>query len=194
MARRGLPEGPRRPPAPASRCASAGPRWRRTRRADSAGAIRTRLRRRQAFFYINIFNNIDLDKFDYLTRDSYSLGLTDNINFRRIIDNIIIDNNNNLAYAKHCSTEIYCIFHKRYMMHKKIYSHKTSKIIELMISDIIKLVDPIFNISKMIDNIGEFCKLTDNSIFFWLENAMSSLYFLNIQLDENNMDIIKKLI
>lgn len=140
----------------------------------------------------NHFNNIDLDKFDYLSRDAHSLGFSSDLNSQRIIDNIIIDNNGNLAYAKHCSTEIYSMFHKRYLMHKSVYSHKGSKIIELMINDIIKLVDPIFGISKMIDNINEFCKLTDNTIFFWLDNAMNSSYFLNTQLDELSMNIIKE--
>ncbi len=140
----------------------------------------------------NHFNNIDLDKFDYLVRDAYSLGLNKGFDARRLIDNIIIDNRGNLAYAKHCSTELYDMFQTRYMMHKKVYNHRTCKIIESMISDILILVEPVFNISKMIDNMGDLCKLTDNTIFFWLENAMQSSYFLNIHLDDKSMDIIKK--
>jgi HD superfamily phosphohydrolase len=136
-------------------------------------------------------NNIDIDKIDYLMRDTYSLGLNKGVDFKRIIENIIIDDNGNIAYSKHVSIEIYELFNLRYIMHKKVYSHKTNKIIELMISDIIKMVDPIFKISDMIDDMNKFCTLTDNTIFFWLESAIQSSYHLGQKLNENDMDIIK---
>jgi deoxynucleoside triphosphate triphosphohydrolase SAMHD1 len=136
-------------------------------------------------------NNIDIDKIDYLARDTYALGLNKGSDFKRIIENIIIDEDGNIAYSKHVSIEIYELFNLRYVMHKKIYSHKTSKIIELMISDIIKMVEPIFKITDMINDMNDFCRLTDNTIFFWLENSMMSSYHLGKKLDDNEMLIIR---
>lgn len=140
----------------------------------------------------NQMNNVDLDKFDYLARDSYSLGLNKGFDSRRIIDNMIIDNNNNLAYAKHCSTEIYEMFHNRYMNHKKVYNCKVVKIIESMIFDIILLTEPIFNMSKMIDDMNQFCKLTDTTIFYWLEEAIDNKTHMGKKINKKNMEIIKK--
>jgi len=80
----------------------------------------------------NYLNGIDVDKFDYLARDSKNLGVHTSFNAERLINEFIIDQNDNIAYPKHCSYDIYELFHGRYMMHKKVYSHKTVKLIEVM--------------------------------------------------------------
>lgn len=139
----------------------------------------------------NYLNGIDVDKFDYLARDTYSLGLKKGFDPRRIIDEIIINDEGNITYAKHCATEIYDMFQTRYMMHKQVYNHKAGKIIECMIEDIILKINPIFNISDTINNMNEFCKLTDNSIFFLLETVINPLFsFNNIQLNDANLSVI----
>jgi len=118
----------------------------------------------------NYLNGIDVDKFDYLARDTYNLGLKKGFDPRRLIDEIIIDKNENLSYPKHCSSDIFDMFYTRYMMHKQIYNHKTVKIIELMIHDIYKIINPVFEISASIENMDKFCMLTDHSIFNYVEN------------------------
>ena len=130
----------------------------------------------------NYLNGIDVDKFDYLARDSHALGLKKGFDHRRIIDEIIIDNKGNIAYSKHCSVEIYDMFQTRYMMHKLVYNHKGTKIIESMVSDIIMNIDPIFNISDSIYNMDDFCKLTDDSIFSMLEYTVNPPHYLESKL------------
>lgn len=130
----------------------------------------------------NYLNGVDVDKFDYLARDTHVLSLKKGCDPRRIIDEIIIDDKDNIAYAKQCATEIYDIFQTRYMMHKLVYNHKATKIIELMISDIIKIIDPIFNISGSICDMDKFCKLTDNTILFLLEATINPSSFLQPNL------------
>lgn len=113
----------------------------------------------------NNLNGIDVDKFDYLARDPYVLGLKRGFDSRKIISEMMIDKNGNIAYAKHSSMEIYDLFQTRYMMHKQIYNHRVTKIVELMVRDIIKLVEPTIQMFASIDNMTSFCSFTDNTIF-----------------------------
>lgn len=113
----------------------------------------------------NSLNGIDVDKFDYLARDTKNLGLGNNFTADRLINEFIIDKNGNIAYPKHCSVDIYEMFHCRYIMHKKVYNHKTCKLIELMLRDLFATLDETFEISKSIFDMEIFCTLTDNSIF-----------------------------
>lgn len=113
----------------------------------------------------NYLNGIDVDKFDYLTRDSYNLGLRKGINPCRIIDELVIDENENISYPKHCSSDILDMFYTRYILHKQIYTHKTVIIVESMIKDIIQCIDPIYKISESIQNMDSFCALNDSTIF-----------------------------
>lgn len=118
----------------------------------------------------NYLNGIDVDKFDYLARDTYNLGLKKGFDPRRLIDEIIIDANDNISYPKHCSSDVFDMFYIRYMMHKQIYSHKTVKIIEMMMCDIYKIIDPVFKISDAVRDMERFCTLSDQSILNYIEN------------------------
>ena len=138
----------------------------------------------------NNLNGIDVDKFDYLARDSKNLGIGTSFNATRIINEFIIDNNGNIAYPKHCTTDIYELFHCRYMMHKKVYCHKTVKIIELMMSDIFNKIDPIFGISRAINDMAAFCKLTDNTIYNYMELIMNPPPFIETNLTTEQLGTV----
>ena len=133
----------------------------------------------------NNLNGIDVDKFDYLARDTKNLNICNGFNAYRLINEFIIDDNNNIAYPKHCTTDVYELFHCRYLMHKKVYNHKTVKLIELMLGDLFIKIDPIFNISKSIEDMDIFCKLTDDTIFYFIQTVMSPHPFCKIELDPN---------
>lgn len=145
----------------------------------------------------NYLNGIDVDKFDYLLRDSYNLGISISFNPIRLINEFIIDNNNNIAYPLHCSSDIYELFQSRYLMHKKVYSHKTIKLIESMLKDIFILIDPIHHISDTVNNMDEFCKLTDQTIFLYAQmNEKSNIIYQNLinrklykQITRQNYDL-----
>src|SRR5208337_4031393 len=113
----------------------------------------------------NPLNGIDVDKFDYLARDSQNLGLENGFNPKRLINELVVDDHDNIAYPKHCSLDVFEMFHSRYIMHKKVYSHKTVKLLEVMLSDLFLKVDPIFKISESINDMNKFCQLTDDTIF-----------------------------
>lgn len=130
----------------------------------------------------NYLNGIDVDKFDYLARDAINLGLANRFDANRLINEFIIDDNNNISYPKHSSHEIYEMFHTRYMMHKKVYSHKTAKLIEVMLGDIFIKIDPIFKISDSIMDMSKFCKLVDHTIFDYLNIIIDQPSFIKVSL------------
>ena len=118
------------------------------------------------FIYQIIANNktgIDCDKFDYLLRDTYNLGLPYTFECNRFIENAkVIDND--ICFSDKLIFDIYDLFNLRFRLHKQIYNHHTINQIEHMILDVFNLVDEYFNISKSIFDINEFIKINDNII------------------------------
>lgn len=140
----------------------------------------------------NYLNGVDVDKFDYLMRDSTNLGMKSGFDYTRLINEIIIDENDNIAYPKHCSVDIYEMFHCRYMLYKKVYFHKTVKILESMFSDLFLKIDPILQMSESIKDMSKFCQLTDYSIFHYLELINSPLPFLQVSLSAEDKKSIEE--
>lgn len=135
----------------------------------------------------NNLNGIDVDKFDYLLRDTKNLGLSTSFNPNRLINEFIVDNDGNIAYPKHCYLDIYEMFHTRYLMHKKVYCHKTVKLVELMLGNIFVRVDNIFGISKSIDDMSKFCQLTDETIFHYIKMVITPLQIFSLSISENDL-------
>lgn len=116
----------------------------------------------------NSFNNLDVDKFDYLSRDAYSLGLKYSFDFTRIIDDARVINNI-ICFPQQIYFEIASVFKTRYRLFRQIYNHKAVISIQFMISEIIELLDPILNIKASLDDMDAFCELTDQYIFSMLK-------------------------
>lgn len=112
----------------------------------------------------NSNNCIDVDKFDYLSRDMHHVfGNTKTYNCNRIYKfNRVIDNN--ICYDIKVIFDIYELFHQRYNMHREVYNHKKAKSIEYMISDILLYADNVLNISQSINNPMDFINITDDII------------------------------
>lgn len=138
----------------------------------------------------NNLNGIDVDKFDYLARDTLSLGMTSGFDYSKLINNFIIDSNDNIAYPKQFSIDIYEMFHLRYMMHKKVYCHKTAKVIDVMISDIFSLVDDIFDINNSVNDMEKFSKLTDNTIINYIQYIVNN--YKECKLTDHQLEKVQK--
>jgi len=111
----------------------------------------------------NNINSLDVDKFDYITRDTKTLGIESSFNYKRLVNNaLVIDNN--IAYPEQCRYDIYNLFQTRHHMHQRVYAHKGVIAAQLMISDIMLGVDPIINIKTSILDMGKFCEITDTYI------------------------------
>uniref|UniRef100_A0A3P8SD89 HD domain-containing protein n=1 Tax=Amphiprion percula TaxID=161767 RepID=A0A3P8SD89_AMPPE len=121
----------------------------------------------------NKLNGIDVDKFDYLARDAYHLGMQSNFDHKRFIMLARVCE----KFKKHiCSRDkevgnLYDMFHTRYCLHRRVCQHKTHKAIELMIRDAFLKADEhiktegsrgeMFKLSTAKDDMEAYTKLTD---------------------------------
>jgi len=119
------------------------------------------------FLFLIVANSVggpDADKFDYLVRDSLQVGEGRPFEAGRIINEIrLIDGK--LAYPETVAHDIHKLFMTRHSLHKRVYGHETIKAIELMMKDILKLIDPIIEMTDSVRDIRKFRKLTDDSLF-----------------------------
>ena len=89
----------------------------------------------------NKYCSIDVDKIDYIQRDSYHLGFGLSEKYERLItmaDVKLLDNNLVLAWPEKLQDEIMSLFETRYRLHKKVYCHHTVKAIEYIVVEILR--------------------------------------------------------
>ena len=99
----------------------------------------------------NAKNQIDVDKIDYIMRDSYHLGLQTGGEFKRIITQCRVINDT-ICYPHKIQYDIYALFAARYRLHKQVYHHHAVIAYEFIIVEILKEI--------MRENPA-FCDLTD---------------------------------
>ena len=105
-------------------------------------------------------NSCDVDKFDYINRDCHFLGLFNKFDSSRLIHwSRVIDNE--ICYPVKEAFNLFELFHTRFTLFKKAYTHKTSHAIELMIVDILLAADKVLQISNSVENASDFMKMTD---------------------------------
>lgn len=122
----------------------------------------------------NNLNSLDVDKYDYIVRDSKMLLNQINIDCSRLIKHVkIIDNN--IVYPEQALYDIYSLFQTRHRLHRQIYCHKCVISVQFMITEILMLLDPILDISNSINDMDKFCKLND-------EYCIESIKILNLSI------------
>jgi HD superfamily phosphohydrolase len=114
----------------------------------------------------NPINSIDVDKFDYITRDSYNIGLKLNFDYIKIINNAKVINNN-ICYSLKCSEDIYNMFFIRYRLHRQFYNHKACKAIEILLVKILFEIEKEQKISEYILEPEKMIKLIDSYIWHY---------------------------
>lgn len=135
----------------------------------------------------NNFNSIDVDKFDYLSRDTYKLGLKYGIDpFMLISDMKVIENK--ICFPKKIYYEVISLFKTRYRLHKQVYSHKAVLSIQFMINDIMVLLDGICGFYNSINDMSKFVNLTDEYII----SKLKILYENKDQYSEEDKQKIEK--
>ena len=88
----------------------------------------------------NKYCSIDVDKIDYIQRDSYHLGFGLSEKYQRLITMCDIkefEGNTVLAWPNKLQDEIISLFETRYRLHKKVYCHHTVKSCEYIITDLL---------------------------------------------------------
>lgn len=146
----------------------------------------------------NSLNGLDVDKLDYLYRDSFYLGAGVPFDLKRIISHAqVIDNN--ISFPEKVSYDIYKVFRSRYDLHKQYYNHKTIVCIEYMVRNILHKLDEILGISDLINNkdLDKFIDLTDSIIFDTSKIVKNfpkiySIYKKSIDYIENQVDRLEQ--
>lgn len=73
-------------------------------------------------------NSVDVDKFDYIERDAHNLGLRSSYDAKRLlVYSRVVDNE--ICYHHKEVYNLYEMFHTRYSLFKRIYTHRVGKII-----------------------------------------------------------------
>jgi deoxynucleoside triphosphate triphosphohydrolase SAMHD1 len=132
----------------------------------------------------NPISGLDVDKFDYIARDTFFLGLEYSFNCDRLIHFTKIINNQ-LCFPEKLALNIYELYRIRYKLYREIYNHPVVSAIEFMIADILKEQ----NIN--INNLDQFCKLTDSIVYqhpIYQKIQERNLYKLESQEIMNDME------
>ncbi len=113
----------------------------------------------------NSVNGLDVDKLDYIYRDSFYFGVGKPYDLSRIISHAkVIDSN--ICFPEKISYDIYKVYRSRYDLHKQYYNHSTVVGIEHMIRSILENLDPILKIKETImsHDVEKFIALNDSVI------------------------------
>ena len=111
----------------------------------------------------NTLNGLDVDKYDYISRDTLHTGIKCGFDFSKLVDEILIINNN-IVYPTQSIIDIYNLLITRYQLHKRLYSHKSVVSAQLIITNIMKILDKVINISDSILDMNKFVLITDDYI------------------------------
>tara|TARA_B110000211_G_scaffold219707_1_gene265712 strand:+ start:7908 stop:9164 length:1257 start_codon:yes stop_codon:yes gene_type:complete len=90
----------------------------------------------------NKITGLDVDKLDYIQRDTYHIGLDCTFSPSRIFNKSkICPTLKHIIYRDSLEYNIFNLYHIRYRLHRNIYNHPAVKLIELMLADALKLSD-----------------------------------------------------
>lgn len=116
----------------------------------------------------NYLNGIDVDKFDYIARDSFTLNLPFTIDPKTFMEEAVVINNN-ICFPEQCASSLKDLFHNRLRLHETAYSHKTVVSLQYMLCDIFELLESRLKIAESIFNMEKYCKMTDKNILSYLD-------------------------
>lgn len=111
----------------------------------------------------NSLNDVDMDKFDYLTRDSYHLGIDLGFDYKKIISYGVVINNE-ICYPHWGFKYLENLFDARKKLHKLIVNHPTIISSQQLVNKMLEEVNNHINIISNINKIDFFNTLTDEFI------------------------------
>ena len=118
-----------------------------------------------------VFNpktGIDCESFDSLNRDIYKYGSPPLFDYNSLMNSTKIINDQ-ICYRYQDGFPVYDYYNAKYTIATKFYFHRISSAIELMFTDIIKYIDPIYNFYELINNNDKFLYFFD-SFFYNIKN------------------------
>lgn len=130
-------------------------------------------------------SSVDVEKFDYILRDAYNIGIKSIffdaerlINTSRIIDG-------KLAFHSKNDTNLDGLFQSRYKLFKEVYYHRLSTAIDCMMIDCLQKSDPFFKFSEALYNKEEYEKCTDSYVLTMIESEKEPCLIEANQILEN---------
>lgn len=111
----------------------------------------------------NDLNALDVDKYDYLNRDPYHLGIPSSFDYARLVDSVLIIDNI-ITYPEQAEYDIVAMFTLRHAMHRRVYGHKGVVSAQYVIIGIMKIIDKVIGLTKSIEDMNLFCTMTDNYV------------------------------
>lgn len=134
----------------------------------------------------NKINSIDVDKFDYLKRDTSCIGMSLMFSMERLMKfSRVIDGN--ICFRIGQEENILMMFVSRFNLHKQIYTHKVVVALDKMVGDILRLADPVLHLSDL------FRK--DKEIDYYKYIELDDSILRRIEIDTNpGLDKAKKLL
>lgn len=106
-------------------------------------------------------NGIDVDKFDYIVRDSRACGLGCSFQIERLMDSMRVMGDE-ICYRDKDYLTIYKLFSSRADLHRTVYTHAKVKAIEMMFVESLIKADDYLQISSKIHDPAEFWKIDDS--------------------------------
>lgn len=108
-------------------------------------------------------NGIDVDKFDYIARDTRACGLGCSFQFQRLMETMRVMDDEICYRAKDYLT-INKLFVTRADLYRTVYTHAKVKAIELMVTDALLKANDYLDIASHIQDPSEYWKLDDTII------------------------------
>ncbi|KAK2636446.1 hypothetical protein Ddye_031238 [Dipteronia dyeriana] len=106
-------------------------------------------------------NGIDVDKFDYITRDSRACGLGCNFQFKGLMETMRVMGDE-ICYQSKDYLTIHKLFTARADLHRIVYNHAKVKAIDLMVVDALLEANTCLRISSSIQQPEDYWKLDDS--------------------------------
>lgn len=122
----------------------------------------------------NNINGIDVDKFDYMARDTSSSGISSGFDFNRLLIFARVINDH-ICYPIKIKGNIFQMYELRFNLHRYIYNHKTVKAVEILLVEILKQAEKEYEISNWITDPEKILRLTDEWIYFTNNEYINSL-------------------
>jgi len=137
-------------------------------------------------------NGLDCDKFDYIARDTYNVGLSYSFDCSRLIlQSRVIDDI--ISFPAKCHHDITDLYYTRYKLHKQIYTHHAVRSIEYMILDVLDIAEEKLHLTDYVLDMDKFKYLTDNILdIIEFNNIESATIILNNIKRRNNYILVKE--
>lgn len=113
-------------------------------------------------------NGIDVDKFDYIARDTKALGIHYGFDHKRIFPYCKVIQGE-ICYCNKIIFNIFELFDTRYRLHKQVYNHPTVKRVDMTLAKIfvrLEKILPAFDQPFEHEELANFLKLTDSIMDF----------------------------